>query len=98
MAKNIDKIAAGLGARVVGKKSGYSGNGQALGGERLAIFLDASTLPQDVLLEDKDPLLARPDAARVSTGRHALLLILEYGDIFRYHFERGPPADNAGES
>ena len=73
------------------------GQSRALSGERLAVVPDVSTLPQDVLLEDEDPLLARPDAARVSAGRHPLLLVFEYGDIFRHHLEHRPPADATRE-
>src|SRR5262249_34944082 len=46
--------------------------------EGLATLPDVSARTQDVLLEDEDPLLAHPDATRVSAGRHPLLLIFEY--------------------
>jgi hypothetical protein len=65
--------------------------------ERLPIFPDVGTLPQNVLLEDEASLFARPDAARVLAGRHPLLLVFKYRDIFRHYPEHRPPADATRE-
>src|SRR5262245_47217988 len=50
-------------------------------GEGPSVVPEVGTLPQDVLLEDEDPLLAGPDASGVLAGRHPLLLVFEDGDV-----------------